>query len=413
MKKIMLVEDEAVIAVWFQERLEAMGYQVVGTCYDSEEAVREARRLHPDLILMDIMIPGKFDGISAAGIAKDELDIPVIFVTAYAEEQIIERAKRVEPYGFIVKPIETRELKAAVEIALFKKDMERRMKASEQQCRSMIDAMSDAVFVVNRKLEIIMANPSMIDWNREFGFETDVVGRSFSELYPFVPQKVFRDFEAVLKTGEKVITEETFMFKETEFFVDVRKVPIFENGVVERIVIVVRDISENKRIQNSIKESHAALEQRVNERTRELELKTKTLEEVNMALKVILNKRKEDKKDLEKSVLTNVREMIGPYLKKIRKTHLDDQQKTLFDIIESSLNEIISPFSRELSLNFSNLTPTEIQIAGLIKQGLASKKIAAMMNISPRTVDAHRKNIRRKIGLKKKVNLRSYLISYQ
>ena len=147
-------------------------------------------------------------------------------------------------------------------------------------------------------------------------------------------------------------------------------------------------------------------------RTRDLEIKTKSLEEMNTAMKVLLKKREEDKTEIENNVLTNVKELVMPFVDKFRETQLDDQQKTFLSIIESNLNEIISPFTRKLSLEFLNLTPTEIQIANMTKHGNTSKKIAKIMNISPRTVDTHKKNIRRKIGLEgKRANLRSYLLS--
>ena len=126
MKKILIVEDEAVIAIRLQERLTAMGYHIIGMSYSSEEAMEHARRLRPDVILMDIMIPGKMDGIAVANSVKTELDIPVIFLTAFSEDKIIDRAKQAEPYGYIVKPFQDRELKACVEVALFKKEMKKR-----------------------------------------------------------------------------------------------------------------------------------------------------------------------------------------------------------------------------------------------------------------------------------------------
>ena len=126
----------------------------------------------------------------------------------------------------------------------------------------------------------------------------------------------------------------------------------------------------------------------------------------------MLKKREEDKTELEDNVLTNVKELIVPYFEKIKKTKLDDQQEAFLSIIESNLNEIISPFTREMSLKYLNLTPTEIKIANLIRHGSSTKKIAEIMNVSPRTVETHRKNIRRKIGLEgKRANLRSHLLS--
>ena len=104
--------------------------------------------------------------------------------------------------------------------------------------------------------------------------------------------------------------------------------------------------------------------------------------------------------------------MIDPYFDKIRKTKLDSQQKAFLNIMESNLQEITSQFTRKISLSELNLTPTEIQIANMIRHGNSSKEIAGIMHVSIRTVDAHRRNIRKKIGLnQKRANLRSYLLS--
>ncbi len=292
--RIMVVDDEAVIALRLQQRLTSMGFDVTGVAYSGEEAVETARDLRPDLILMDIMIPGKLDGIAAAKIVKAELDIPVVFLTAHSEDKIIERAKQAEPYGYILKPFQDRELKATVEIALYKKDMEQRLKESKIQLRK----------------------------------------------------------------------------------------------------------------------AHDKLEYRVKERTKELEVKTKSLEEITIAMEVLLKKRKKDKADVENNVLINVKGLIEPYIQKMKTTELNHRQETILSIIESNLNEIISPFTRKMTLKYLNLTPQEIKIANLIKHGNSSKKIADLLNISPRTVETHRKNIRSKIGLGgKKANLRSHLLS--
>ena len=129
-------------------------------------------------------------------------------------------------------------------------------------------------------------------------------------------------------------------------------------------------------------------------------------------MKVLLEKRKEDRISLEDNVFANVKELIEPMFDKMSKTKLDDYQKMILSIIESNLSEITSSFTRKLSLKHLKLTPTEMKIANLIKHGTTTKKIAKLMDSSPRTIETHRKNIREKVGLKQnRRNLRSFLLS--
>jgi len=124
MSKILVVDDEAIITMQLEKRLAAMGYTVSGMAACGEDAVDKARSDHPDLVLMDIVMPGEMDGIEAAKIIADELNIPVVFITAYADDTIIKKANNVRPYGYVVKPFTELGLKAAIEVALFRKATE-------------------------------------------------------------------------------------------------------------------------------------------------------------------------------------------------------------------------------------------------------------------------------------------------
>jgi CheY-like chemotaxis protein/DNA-binding PadR family transcriptional regulator len=124
MSKILIVDDEAIIILQLEKRLRSMGYTIAGMAASGEDAVDIARHTQPDLVLMDIVMPGKMDGIEAAKIISGELDIPVVFVTSFADDTIIEKAKSVRPYGYIMKPFNVLEIKAAIEVALFRKATE-------------------------------------------------------------------------------------------------------------------------------------------------------------------------------------------------------------------------------------------------------------------------------------------------
>lgn len=155
-------------------------------------------------------------------------------------------------------------------------------------------------------------------------------------------------------------------------------------------------------------------EEELRKRQVELKLQRQNLEETNTALKVLLKRREDDKHELEESLVSNVKELVFPYLDKLHNARLDSREKTYLDIIESHLNEIVSPLLRKLSSRYLNLTPQEIQVASLVKGGKTTKEISQILFISENTVNFHRKNIRGKLGLKKKdTNLRSYLLSLE
>jgi DNA-binding CsgD family transcriptional regulator len=155
-------------------------------------------------------------------------------------------------------------------------------------------------------------------------------------------------------------------------------------------------------------------EQALRERKKELKIKTKSLEETNTALRVLLKKRDEDRTELEEKVLSNVKELVLPYLEKLKRTGLDQRQKTFVRILESNIDDIISPFLRRMSSRYLGLTPAQIQVANLVRQGKKTKDIAELLYLSPKTIEDHRKNLRKKLGLKnKKANLRTHLLSIQ
>ena len=145
---------------------------------------------------------------------------------------------------------------------------------------------------------------------------------------------------------------------------------------------------------------------------RELESQKINLEEANIALKVLLRQRDEDKQEIEQKVLSNIKDLVFPYIEKLKRAPLRAKDQTNVDIIETHLNEVISPLLQRLSHLSILLTPQQMQVAALVKDGKTSKEIANVLHVSETTVHFHRKNLRRKLGLKNKTtNLRSYLLS--
>ena len=144
----------------------------------------------------------------------------------------------------------------------------------------------------------------------------------------------------------------------------------------------------------------------------ELELKTQHLEEVNTALKVLLKQREIDKAELESKVLKNINMLISPYVAKLKNKNLKSGERALIDIIDTNLKDIVSPLLQRLVNAKIILTPQEIQVAALVKEGKSSKEIADILTVSETTVSFHRKNLRKKLGLgNTRKNLRAHLLS--
>ncbi len=146
--------------------------------------------------------------------------------------------------------------------------------------------------------------------------------------------------------------------------------------------------------------------------SRKLMRKIDQLEEANTAIKILFEKKKADKHKLEQRITYNIKERIEPYIRKLAGSRLDNWQKRIVNIIEENLKDIVSPFAGNLSSGLYKLTPMEVKVADLVKQGNTNKEIAVVLNLSIKTIEFHRDNIRHKLGIKnKKRNLRAYLLS--
>jgi DNA-binding CsgD family transcriptional regulator len=145
-----------------------------------------------------------------------------------------------------------------------------------------------------------------------------------------------------------------------------------------------------------------------------LETKTTHLEELNVALKVLLKKREDDRRDLEDNLMHNVNNLILPHLEKLKSAELSAGHKIYIEILESNIHQIASPLARRLSSTYFSLTPTEIRVASLIKRDRTTKEIADAFHVSASAIVYHRHNIRKKLGLnKKKINLKTFLQSLE
>ncbi|MBF0390974.1 MAG: response regulator [Desulfamplus sp.] len=299
--KILIVEDERVVAMSIEDALIGMGHTVCGIASSGEQARLLSASNNPDLVMMDIKLKGAADGIETAKKLKELYDIPVIFLTAYSDQQILERAKLVEPLGYILKPCKVDVLKSVVEIALYKAEMEKKL------------------------------------------------------------QQINHQLEESVKKRTKELTDEIAHRKETE---------------------------------------------------QTLREKTHFLKESNEALSSMIKTREAEKRAIEEEILLNIKKYVLPYIELIDQENPTDKLLAVTAMLRKTLNELVSPASKTLFAKYINLTPHEIKIAELIRDGKSTKEIASLVNIAPSSVSTYRNHIRKKMGLlNSRVNLETYLKS--
>ncbi|MGD9160896.1 MAG: PAS domain-containing protein [Desulfobacteraceae bacterium] len=252
------------------------------------------------------------------------------------------------------------------------------------------------------------------------GFKVkDFLGKTAIEVWPGVDPLLIEIYGKVALTGEP-LSFEFFNEHTDQYFL----ITVYQPEEL-KFACVLQDITEQKHTEKELKENehklkkaHDELEQCVFERTGDLEKayenlkkKTKKLEKANTAISVLLEKREADNEESEEKILLNVKELLIPYVEKLKSFRLTENQKKIIELLEAGLNDIISPFVKKLTSRYMGITSRELQVADMVKEGKTSKEIAEILYIAERTVAAHRINLRKKLGLRKRANLRTYLLS--
>lgn len=278
-----------------------------------------------------------------------------------------------------------------------RKRMEQAMRESEEKARALLNATTDMAVLMDTQGIMLAVNKAGAE---KLGKVVDeLVGTcAYDYFTPGLAKSRKAVIDQVIETGKPLRNED----EGEGIILDQNIYPMFdEKGNVNGVAVFLLDITERRRAEKELRESK-----------KELEIKTVDLEEVNTALRVLLKKREEDKTVLEEKVLFSVKDLVLPYLEKLKKSDLDHRQKTYLNIIESNLNDIVSPFMTLRSRKLHKLTPTEIHVANLVKQGNSTKEIAEILNLAISTINSHRDSIRRKLGItNRKINLRTHLIS--
>ena len=289
------------------------------------------------------------------------------------------------------------------------KKAQEELKKERDYLKNVLDNSADAIGIVDAKGRFRR-------WNKRaeelFGYHfQELKGKSAFDLYAdkselerllagLRKKRYVRNFEVNIRRKDGQIIP---------FDMSIRVLQ--EQGVVIGSVCVARELSQIKQVQAALKKSNEDLEKRVRERTAELSDANRKLEEANIALRVLLEQKDENKAAYEQNLVFNIQQLIQPCLEKLHGSGLDENQEFYLRLIQSQINEVISPLKRDLSDKYG-LTQTEVALVELIKQGQQTKEIAEHLSLSHRTIDTHRHNIRKKLGLLNKgINLRSHLLT--
>ncbi|MFQ3547414.1 MAG: EAL domain-containing protein [Termitinemataceae bacterium] len=278
-ERVLIVEDEKIIALDLQRRLEHFGYTIVDTCAEGPDAIEKTKSHEPDIVLMDIMLNGPIDGIEAAKIIKQECNIPVVFLTAYVDDRTLERAKTAEPFGYILKPFKERELYTAIDIALYKYHADQNLKRQERLFSAILHSVNDGIIAIDNDLMTLFINPvasKMSGWSEE-----DAKGKSIHHILSLIDSKNLMPIIPALLPAD----ESSKMFRDCilkgrlgqSFIIDGSITKIHQTGnTVAGYVIAFRDVTELKTLSAKIdyQTSHDTLTGLGNRESFSLQLQT-------------------------------------------------------------------------------------------------------------------------------------------
>ncbi|MDI6798088.1 MAG: PAS domain S-box protein [Desulfatibacillaceae bacterium] len=226
----------------------------------------------------------------------------------------------------------------------------------------------------------------------------EVMGRLNPQMKPVLEKRL-----SAMAAGEDVPPRVQYSLKDSlgqERWIEVHSTPVRDgSGAPAKVKAVFMDITEQKNIEEKLLASQ-----------KELEAKTAELDQMNLALKKLLDQSREDARRFEQRVVANVEDLVLPYLERLHKTKLSADQQVFVNVALANLKELKAPLMRELSLRFPGLTPREIEVANLVRMGSSSRQIAHLLSITRRAVEFHRDSLRNKLGIKKsRRNLRAFL----
>lgn len=276
-RRILVVDDEAIVAHDISECLTHLGCEIVGTALSGPDAIEKAGRCRPDLIMMDIVLQGPMDGVEAATHIREHFDIPCVFLSAYSDPAVLARAKAASPAGYLVKPFEEAGLRSAVEIALYKVDLERALRESKEWFMTTLLSIGDGVIATTAEGRVRFMNPlaeALTGWN-----SADASGRDIEEIFPIFSETTTLPLEnpvrpALLDSRLVTSPRDTLLQRRdgTCLPIDNSATPIrSSSGQTGGAVLIFRDITERRAVEIEVQRYQNHLEELVAGRTAEIQ----------------------------------------------------------------------------------------------------------------------------------------------
>jgi PAS domain S-box-containing protein len=251
--KVLLAEDENITALQIKNKLNAWNFDVIAVASSGEEAVKIALEKKPDIIILDIVLNGKMDGIDAAEKIRDYMDIPIIYLTAFSDEKIIDRAKSTEPKNYILKPFDDNELRFALEMSVYRNNIEGKLKKTQNYLELITKSMGDIVGQIDIKGRFQYVSPSI---KHILGYEPkQMVSNSFFEfIHPEDLEKTLNSFNHCMETGVPEKIRKRIKASNGDYkWIETMESPIFDENNVNGVVISCRDIEEQVKIEEELK----------------------------------------------------------------------------------------------------------------------------------------------------------------
>jgi two-component system cell cycle sensor histidine kinase/response regulator CckA len=257
--KILVVEDEGLVALGLKQALQRTGYVVPAMASSGEEAIELARQLGPDLILMDIQLKGSMDGISAAELIWKEMEVPVVYLTAHADETTLARARRTAPFGYVLKPFQERELQLTIEMALYKHRLDLQVRESEARYRTLFDGVPIGLFRCRPDGTLLMVNPALV---KMLGFPdaNSLLATNATELYDQADHRLQWAAQACDGSATTECRARMRRYDKTSVWIQASVRPVHDEGRLLYLEGSVEDVTQKKEAEDEIRQHAAQLE---------------------------------------------------------------------------------------------------------------------------------------------------------